>query len=289
MSEVLTPAPAPATRRRAGRQATAPIEATAPLEAPVTVEVPPQLTPEQRVEQQLADMLSTRSLTSTVEMQEVKLYPHHVELNVNGIDKAISLMDFKQLIDAQLQIESKLECMALPFNTYVFAKSASMIQLACYYPERKIDVKHQASRDYGVKEYKGVLMPNIIISHTLKLDGSNWLVTDSRYFATNKQVKQLPDNKIIESKVDQEGLWRVPTPNFYDDGRMCYGQNTMPVKYSHNLRGLDYYYAILSESPFNNDLGLNAAGFEGNPGKWFTHLQTVEKFPYELLTARTGY
>jgi hypothetical protein len=208
-------------------------------------------------------------------------------MEINGVKKTISLMDFKTILDQQLQVDTKLEALALPTYTYVFARSSNTMQLACYYPERKMDLKFNARYDEP-KVYKGCIIPNTIIVHTLGLDNNFWLVRDTKYFATNKKVTQLPENQFI-SDFTHDGIWRMPFPNFYEDGRMCYGQNSMPVKYSNNLRGLEYFYKIIEESPFNTDLGINVTEYRENIAGWFELLTTKDTFPYEMLRRSRGY
>jgi hypothetical protein len=254
----------------------------------VVAEVP-EKTVDEKINEQIENMMGQSRRAAQIACQEVKIFPHHAEVEINGIKKAISLTDFKNIIDSQLQIESKLVPTALPVNTLLIARSASEFQISCYYPERKLDLKLD-ERSYDnprqTKLYKGVQMPNIVISHKLKMDNGFWLVVDTKYMATSKRPTELPEDRILFAP-EGEGMWRVPLPNFYEHYGMCYGGNTMPMKHGNNLRGLDYFYQVLAESPFNFDLGINVRDM--TIPQWFKHLTEVEKFPYDKLTSRPGY
>lgn len=227
---------------------------------------------------------SRRNVNAEILMQSVKLYPYHVEMEIGGIIKSISLMDFKEILDQQLQIDTKLEPMSLPPNTYLFAKGGGMLQLSCYYPERKATLKHGARYDQNPLVYKNVLLPNVIITHTLKLEDNVWLVTDTRYLCTSRKMAQITEQTFMTRADKSTETYRMPFPNFYEDFRMCYGQNTPPMRYNNNLRGLDYFYQLIETAPFNSDLGINVPRFRDNIPGWFKHLQTVETFPYDMLS-----
>lgn len=72
---------------------------------------------------------------------------------------------------------------------------------------------------------------------------------------------------------------------------MCYGRNTMPVRFAEgSLRGFDWYYQYLFESPFNSDLGLY--GVSGKSvNEWFALLAeraaNGQTFPYSDLVGFT--
>lgn len=266
-------------------------EATAQSQVPPSIILP---TAEDReVDEQIEKMMTNagRNVNGLIQVQPVKLYPHHVELEINGVAKAISLMDFKQMLDQQLQVDTKLDPVQLPPNVYLFARAGSMLQLSCYYPERRATLRHGergATKDRQ-KAVENVLLPNVIITHTLKQDNNHWLLTDSRFLACSKTINQITDGTFQTSASAEAGTYRMPYPNFYDDFRMCYGQNTPIMRYNNNLRGLDYFYQLIWEAPFNYDLGINVPTFQGRIPEWFKHLTTCEAFPYDLLSRRNTH
>lgn len=258
---------------------------------PIAAEAAPALTADQRVDAAITGLMSKNVATptarnptaGTIPYQDCRIFSTHVELEVKGMKKSISLLDFKQTIDNQLQLESRMDTMQLPFGTYLMAKSANAMQMSVYYPERKLDLKHMSGRDSKAKEYKGCAVPNVVIAFDLRFENKFWVVAQAKYFATNKKVTELPETPLTQQDA-RSGVWAMPFPNFYDHGGMCYGGNTMPTRHANNLRGLDYFYDIISVSPFNNDLGLpGVPDYSGDIEGWFKYLQTLEKFDYTKL------
>lgn len=203
--------------------------------------------------------------------------------NTSQIEKRITYEDFHSVISTILnrRNEESMEGFNLPSNCFYFAKSASGIQLSCYYAERTAEMRHM-DRKYMVKT------PNFIISHTLeKGTGKNWKSTNSKFFCTDAKVGALPKEFIWAPNGNQK-IYLSPFPNTYAEGNMCYGGNSMPSQHQdNNLAGLNWYYQFLFESPFNNDLGLRALKDEIAVDAWFTKLKEVaeknEPFPYGLL------
>lgn len=233
------------------------------------------------VEEKLSGIL-TRVGRMNIDSQPFTLFPNYVEIPINGVKKAISLLDFKMSLDRVLQTETKMEQLALPYNCFSFGKTASEIHLSCYHPEKIMEVSHISTHGDKPTKYK-IPFPNTIISYTLRLQEAYWSLSQAKYFCTDKKVTQLPEGSIILSPSPAEGVWGLPFPNFYPEGAACYGGNTMPVKFTNNLRGLDYYYQVIFSSPFNNDLGVNSVQTRINPKDWFQKLAALKEFPYELL------
>lgn len=201
------------------------------------------------------------------------------------IEKRISYEDFKAIISSTLgrREDEKIEGFHLPSNCFYFAKSATQVQISCYYQERIAEITYF---DQKMK----IKVPNIIISHVLdRKAGQNAKVVSSRYFCTDLPVNRLPQEKFIGNLDHNKRIWLSPFSNTYQEGNMCYGNNTMPVSYpEHNFRGLDYFYQFLFTAPFNSDLGIYALS-EGRDGvsRWYETLQTIatkdEPFPYHRL------
>jgi hypothetical protein len=199
------------------------------------------------------------------------------------VEKRVSYEDFNAIIGAVVnhRNEEQMEGFQLPSNCFYFAKSSTTIQLSCYYAERVADMRHM-NKKYTVRA------PNFIISHQLTRHNSKtWKSTGSRYYATNAKVGNLPKT-FIWGVDGNKHIYLSPFPNTYSEGNMCYGGNSMPTQFTeNNLRGLDWYYQFLFESPFNNDLGLRAVSGEPSIEAWFKKLADAAKdnkpFPYESL------
>lgn len=217
-------------------------------------------------------------VNSQVEVQDIRLYSTHVETIVNNITKAISLADFREILNNLLSIEeSKIPAFSLPYGCFSLGLRGNSMQLSCYYPSTMRKLIYNT----GTKKTYDVMFPNTIISHTLQKQDKYWNVTDTKYFCTPKTVNQLPETFINQTSRSGE-IFSLPVSNMYEDGRMCYGNNTMPRNFTQNLRGLDYFYQILFDSPFNNDLGVRALG-RSDPGAWFQEWSKLTSFPYDLL------
>ncbi len=229
-----------------------------------------------------------RHVPANILCQEVKLYPSYAEVKIGKVTKHIALEDLQATLNSLLGVTSNQEVVALPFNCFLYSQSKTRIELSCYYPEKMMEISH-ISRENGRSVKYNLPFPNTIISHSLNKRDSNWVVERSKFFCTNKSVSDLSDSQVLFTPNFGNGIWSMPFPNFYNDGNMCYGSNTMPSSFSkNNLRGLDYYYQVIFRSPFNDDLGLSSVGSHSSPQLWFKFLSELktEKFPYKNLRAR---
>lgn len=204
-----------------------------------------------------------------------------IELSKN-VYRDISLEDFKELFlsgidDLEKEISEEL---ILPTGCFYSKISSKDIVLTCYFPERKSTIKYQGR---SLEEYT-IPIPNIIINfHVRKTDqGFNLGYDDVKYYVTDKTLDQI-------SSISRDNLFnypiirQVPFTNFYNNGKMCYGGNTMPSRFNNNLRGLDYYYKVISISPFNEDLGVKGMKSSFSGKSLFEYLSEKETFPYEDL------
>ena len=133
------------------------------------------------------------------------------------------------------------------------------------------------------------VVPNVIISHVLKMQGGVWKVNDTRYLTTNKPLSEIPRQKIAVGS----GVCTLPFTNVYDDGRLCYGNNLRVAEIKPpDFRPLHWYYEMLFTAPFNNDIGVYSlkreSKFKENYAGWFAHLaklaETGKPFPYAELS-----
>ena len=216
----------------------------------------------------------------------ILLQKTHATILVDGMIKSVSVNDFKRIVDSVVdEIDENISPLALPFGCFMFSVSNGNLNINCYYSERKAEIQY----DKGGSIHKyNIPLPNIILSFTLNSIGTGlYQATSIKYFSTDKLVTQLPDNKFIHEPNLDIGVYRLPVSNMYGGNNMCFGRNTMPVRFTNNLRGLDYYYQILTIAPFNSDLGISGLNQSFSPEHWFKHLSKLEKFPYELLKPST--
>ena len=227
---------------------------------------------------------------TTIGRVDIQLFSNYAVVKTDKVEKAITLMDLKAILDDQLNESSNLISTAMPPNCFIMAKSATHMELNCYFPEVIRDVKYinYAISSRTPEIYK-IPFPNVILYISLNKDGENWHVNKLRYFCTSKKVTQLPSDKIISNRNPREGIFVMPFTNFYDDGRMCYGQNTMTSRFPEkNLRGVEWFYQVIFEGSFNEDLGVKGLVERHSGLTWLKKLSTLSSFPYELMDANAS-
>lgn len=224
----------------------------------------------------------------TVLGQPVTLFETHVELATPaGISKAISYQAFYDILSTALSAESNVKktTYILPANCYLLSSSGVEMEVSCYYPGRVREVKF--SNGDGSTPYS-IVFPNIIIHHLLKRNGDKWHLAVSYYYATSLNINALPLTHIQPGNRPKD-VWPLPLPNMFTDGKMCYGKNSLIINFEENLRGLDWYYRLLTDSPFNSDLMVPSLRNSVSPREWIELLaERVSEdpscsFPYELL------
>lgn len=225
--------------------------------------------------------------TIPVLKQDISLYESHVEIHLpGGVKKAVSIEDFKRIMNDAFGIRerSATRSFSMPSNVYYFSCSDTDVRLSCYYQSRKAKIRH-LNKDYVI------ILPNVIISHILTKGVKNgeWKLSNAqtRYFCTNQNVGNLPHAHLTQ-RSPNSGIFLLPTTNMYESGQMCFGNNSMPANFTdNNLRGLDWYYQFLFDSPFNDDLGVKAIGQNMEPSEWYAYLADLAEkdkpFPYDKL------
>lgn len=230
----------------------------------------------------MTDESTNQEPTIDVDAQQVFLMDGCVKTIVNGAEKFISLEDFVSILERGLssQRATQTEQLFLPRGVTYMGRTASSISLNCYHPGGIRNIKYHDNNRPSV-------IPNIIVSHRLSCAGHDMTVESTRYFCTDLPASRLP-RRLINSVNPEERIYLLPFTNTYAEGNMCYGSNSMPrVFHEGNLRGLDWYYDYMFESPFNDDLGITALARSESPSSWYSQLarlaQTNEPFPYEKL------
>lgn len=242
-----------------------------------------------RPKETVPDLTNIKPLEIEVLAQEAFFMEDCVKVVLTGgVEKLVSYDTFFGIIKnlSNVMDNQAIDGFNLPSNTFFFAKSGDRIQLSCYYSSRITSMKYWDSKF-------NIVTPNIIISHTLAKDGKDgcWKMTGSRYFCTDLSVGNLPKT-FIYGISHKEHIFLLPMTNTYSEGNMCYGSNSMPQKFTdNNLRGLDWYFQYLWETPFNDDLGLYAVNTSSNPRAWYHSLRDLassnQPFPYEKLRGFT--
>jgi hypothetical protein len=220
-----------------------------------------------------------------VACQDVRIYDSHVEIKLpTGMTKTIGIGDFLTTLSKTINQEDNLKTTLFPANCYIFGQSITEMKLACYYPGKLREITFIPRGVHTPTPMTFVIpFPNIVISHQLKRNTDGWEHQHSRYYATTKTMGQL-ENKFLWEKNEQEGIWVLPFPNIYPEGRLCHGANTLlKGPFRDNFRGLDWHFAVLHNSPFNDDLQIPSIVKSSRGTAYFTELSTHKTFPYELL------
>lgn len=214
------------------------------------------------------------------------LFKTHMTTIVDGLNKSISIADFRDFINSIVgEEESNVPPIALPFGCFMFNRSGEHLRINCYHKEVVANIVYDTRDSKSSKKKYTIPLPNIIISFNLKkVEDGLWQLLTAKYFSTPKTVTQLPDNIFMDNVNSDFGIYKLPISNMYSENKMCFGNNTMPVRFTNNLRGLDYYYQVLTKAPFNADLGINGLTTRYNPQSWYEFLDKKTEFPYELLS-----
>ena len=221
-----------------------------------------------------------------VDFIDLKITPYGAVFNADGAEKVVSYDSLIAMLSSAANTTAGgLEDLFLPSNVFYFGRSGSNLYLNMYFPEAVKTIQFYDRKRPSV-------VPNIILSVPLTKDSGSgdYRVGVVKYFCTDLPVSKLP-RQFISSINHANRVFLLPFTNTYDDGHMCTGGNTMPVRLVNgNLRGLDWYYNYLFESPFNEDLGVRATGM--SPSNWYDLLaKTAEagaRFPYEKLRGWTN-
>lgn len=74
---------------------------------------------------------------------------------------------------------------------------------------------------------------------------------NEHYFVSNSYVFAMKQNSIM---LGIDGLYRYPTPNIFQDGRICWGTNEDAIKNFKSLAALNGAVRRFFTAPFNDDL-----------------------------------
>ncbi len=219
--------------------------------------------------------------------QAVKIFDTHVEVTVNGVEKLLSHIAFKEMYDRVMEKDSTvMTTMILPSNVIAFGKTASTIEINTYWPEALFDVSFKPDRWVNAVEKLRIPFPNILLYFHLTMQGDVFNVSRAKYFCTSKKPGQLFQTASFIREPDSSmGVHPLALPNIFGECRACYGANTMPGGFKDDFRGIDWYYLFLHQSTFNTDLtipGVSGSSMS-NPSNWMKHLSTLDAFPYKLL------
>jgi hypothetical protein len=245
---------------------------------PMSQPIPPELPEVKKKEEE--PIVEMEGITADFLQESIRLHLG------NDYFKYVSYEDFLSILAALVGEEASgqvAQPIWFPPGVFFFSRNALTVRISMYYPECVREVM------YGTHRRKSII-PNIIISHDLKITGSDRLKSvNTIYLTTNKVLSELP-RKFYNSPNDP-GMSTMPFGNCYTDGRLCFGSNVKIVDFTlPDLRPLHWYYDMLFTTPFNNDLTIHALRsdkYRGYPDTWYTYLADLaikgSSFPYKEL------
>lgn len=221
------------------------------------------------------------------------IYQDRAILNAGGLTKEVSIASLISVLTAESPKDLPTISAALPSGVFALSITDEDMKINVYKPGGSREIKYKPDS----KLHKYVIpFPNMILYYHLTkikgdaVGGAKWQIQTVNYFVTPKTQSQMPST-IISSHNAASGIFLVPFSNFYNTGGLCYGGNTMPMRHGDNLKGLDYFYDIIFESPFNNDLGVRMTinGARHSVGEFYKELSKLTEFPYEELRSSSSY
>jgi hypothetical protein len=243
---------------------------------------------EQEFDKVVAELTASPDSNFSANYLDVKLFQDYVEIDMGTQGKkSLSYPDFRHILGNVVheQVKEDLPGILPPSNMIFFSQNSKEIRLSCYYPSSIRPLLYN-----GMK--MEIVAPNMIISHVLRRDGKDWVTYSSKYFCTDNPINKLPKT-FIDDVDHNRRIFLSALSNTYAEARMCTGGNHMPARFKDdNLRGLDWYYKFLWESPFNDDLGI-AAVRGMYVSDWYNILSQAAKdgksYPYEKLSGWTKH
>lgn len=186
-------------------------------------------------------------------------------------------------------IESASVCTELPVSVISMSHTKTHLHLVLYYPEKVVPVIQFDARDDGMIEYKDVCLPNVLIYVYMKKmaksprDDIQYVMENAYYYATDRSPEYIPAT-FLKDRTSAHHIWKLPLPNIYSSGAMCFGDNSIISNYGHNLKPLNSLYQVIYDSPFNNDLSIQSVEESVSCRQWLRTLSRAETFPYEKLS-----
>lgn len=275
-------------------------------------------------------------MTRTEELSAV-LYSDGTVLckNSAGVEKLITLDSYKDILGAASMEESgdvttdehegalsEFRTLTPPQNmislkileeTLTNGKKKRMLRIMCLYPERteKLVYEKSKGKPETAVQYR-IRYPRILLCHSLNEDTTSpgtWVWETTKYFvAVNPDPSAYTSNQSLFNGGGKEvsNVHGLPFNNCYDEGKICFGSVEFSRTMSFNaLFQLDWMYTLLSQSPFNNDVGFQSrihpfltamqkypalAPFKSKIEKngeqwWYSFLEFFEEFPYDMMRA----
>ena len=216
------------------------------------------------------------------------IHRYSVNLRNGQYEKMISLQEFKEkfldnvsLIKSPNSINNTTRYILPPGVIYQSISGKGMT-LICYYPERVTNIKYY-DEDYTIP------FPALLIRYSLTKQDNDFVLPGCNitYSVCCVPLPQINASKLSDDfgprSLPELGI--LPFPNCYSDGRVCFGRNQMPDRFNNDFRGLNYYYQVMLDSPFNDDVGVRVdpSCKISTPSQLFSELSKKTTFPYDWI------
>ncbi len=150
--------------------------------------------------------------------------------------KSVDLSDFIRAVSTNVAFDMGF----LPAGTRYLGVKGDQTQIAVERPAASYDVCFGNTSTQLGKAH----LPAALFLFTLTKANDAYFVNDTRIFA----LKQ--DNVMLAI----DPLYQYPTPNVYEDSRVCWGYNEEAIKNFKNLSALNGVVRRFFTAPFNHDL-----------------------------------
>lgn len=234
-------------------------------------------------EEALSNTMNSSTAPTSSEAIPMVLHKDFVEVEVErGVKRQIPYKALKDIIDRTIgtvETTTHIAGTLMPSNVFFMSQTDRELRLMCYYPGGNRDMLYNNDKLH-------IVAPNVVVAYTLKREKDDWIMCSEIYMCTDLPISKLPKTFVSQPDAKQ-GLYLLPMSNTYSEGNMCYGGNQMPRRFKdNNLRGMDWYFRFLWETPFNDDLGIRAVG-DVRVREWYHELANLAKenkpFPYKRL------
>lgn len=198
--------------------------------------------------------------------------------------KLVSHEDFFESIRNAMQkkVSVQSEKFLFPPGVVQFEQFPNEVRIVTYNPEKIIQAKFSRGESYRPSVHT-IPLPNIVIAFRLKRNSNGFSLSESHFYATDMSFGEIQGLEHFEYG-GRNRLWKLPLPNVFGDGRLCFGNNSMPNIFPENdFRQLGWYYKFLEETPFNSDLSIPDVPDWHNARDWINKLETFKTFPYHML------
>lgn len=167
----------------------------------------------------------------------------------------------------------------LPIGTVRYFEKGNDISLIMFHESDRFDacllMGHDDSDRPKIKTIENCVRPSVIMKHIIRNRGRNhYELASSQVYAVKEASSLLVNDATV--------LYRLPFPNVYADGKVCWGHANDRAGTMESLAGLKAYVERLFRSVFNRDLfdsNLFSSLGINSPEALFEQLSNKDLYP----------